>query len=91
MTQQTFTIAEAEKAIAQHLEEASLTMNPRAMEMYRLNVLERLGREEGSQIVIYGDGRAGSADGVRDLGVRCRLAAQERHEWATARAPHTDP
>ena len=25
-----------------------------AMEMYRLNVLERIGREEGSQIVIYG-------------------------------------
>lgn len=27
-----------------------------AMEMYRLNVLERIGREEGSQIVVYGLG-----------------------------------
>ncbi len=26
------------------------------MELYRLNVLERIGREEGSQIVIYGLG-----------------------------------
>ncbi len=48
--------ADAEKAIAQRLEEASQMLSPRAMEMYRLNVLERLGREEGSQIVIYGMG-----------------------------------
>jgi len=31
-------------------------MTDRAMEIYRLNVLERIGREEGSQIVIYGLG-----------------------------------
>ncbi len=31
-------------------------MSDRAMELYRLNVLERIGREEGSQIVIYGLG-----------------------------------
>jgi hypothetical protein len=43
--------AEAEKAIAQKLEEASGMLGPRAMEMYRLNVLERLG-----QIVVYGMG-----------------------------------
>lgn len=48
--------ADAEKAIAERLEEASKTMSDRAMEMYRLNVLERLGREEGSQIVVYGMG-----------------------------------
>jgi len=48
--------AEAEKAIAQKLEEASSLMGSQAMEMYRLNVLERIGREEGSQIVIYGLG-----------------------------------
>ena len=48
--------AEAEKAIAQKLQEAAEVMGPRAMEMYRLNVLERIGREEGSQIVIYGLG-----------------------------------
>ncbi len=48
--------AEAEQAIAAKLQEASETLSARAMEMYRLNVLERLGREEGSQIVIYGMG-----------------------------------
>jgi len=46
--------AEAEKAIAQKLQEASTLMGPQALEMYRLNVLERIGREEGSQIVVYG-------------------------------------
>lgn len=48
--------ADAEKAIAQKLQEASEMMGRQAMEMYRLNVLERIGREEGSQIVIYGLG-----------------------------------
>ncbi|MEA3309635.1 MAG: SPFH domain-containing protein [Chloroflexota bacterium] len=46
--------AEAEKTISEKLQEAAAIMGPRAMEMYRLNVLERIGREEGSQIVIYG-------------------------------------
>ena len=46
--------AEAEKIISQKLQEASELLTDRAMEMYRLNVLERIGREEGSQIVIYG-------------------------------------
>ena len=48
--------ADAEKEIAQKLEEASRLLGPAAMEMYRLNVLERIGREEGSQIVVYGLG-----------------------------------
>jgi regulator of protease activity HflC (stomatin/prohibitin superfamily) len=48
--------ADAEKAIAQKLQEAGLLMDDRALEMYRLNVLERIGREEGSQIVVYGMG-----------------------------------
>ena len=48
--------AAAEKEIAQRLQEAASMMNSRAMEMYRLNVLERIGREEGSQIVVYGLG-----------------------------------
>lgn len=48
--------AEAEKFIAQKLQEASALMGSQAMEMYRLNVLERIGREEGSQIVVYGLG-----------------------------------
>jgi len=46
--------ADAEKAIALKLQEASEQMGAQAMEMYRLNVLERIGREEGSQIVVYG-------------------------------------
>jgi regulator of protease activity HflC (stomatin/prohibitin superfamily) len=46
--------AEAEKQIAVKLQEASELLTGRAMEMYRLNVLERIGREEGSQIVVYG-------------------------------------
>ena len=48
--------AEAEKAIAVKFNEAADLMSDRAMEIYRLNVLERIGREEGSQIVIYGLG-----------------------------------
>ncbi len=48
--------ADAEKAIAERLQEASEMLSGRAMDMYRLNVLERLGREEGSQIVVYGMG-----------------------------------
>ena len=53
--------AEAEMIIAEKLQEASLALTDRAMEMYRLNVLERLGREEGSQIVVYGMGGKDSA------------------------------
>jgi hypothetical protein len=48
--------AEVEKAVAQKFEEAAEMMGSKAMELYRLNVLERIGREEGSQIVIYGLG-----------------------------------
>jgi regulator of protease activity HflC (stomatin/prohibitin superfamily) len=53
--------AEAEKAIAGKFNEAAELMSDRAMEIYRLNVLERIGREEGSQIVIYGLGGSSSA------------------------------
>ena len=52
--------ADAEKKISQLLQEASELLTDRAMEMYRLNVLERIGREEGSQIVIYGLGSSHS-------------------------------
>jgi len=48
--------ADAERAIAEKFTEAAEVMTGRAMEIYRLNVLERIGREEGSQIVIYGLG-----------------------------------
>lgn len=46
--------AAAEREIAEKYNEAAEKMSDRAMEVYRLNVLERIGREEGSQIVIYG-------------------------------------
>ncbi|MBN2002984.1 MAG: slipin family protein [Anaerolineae bacterium] len=46
--------ADAEKAIAEKFNEAAALMSDRAMEIYRLSVLERIGREEGSQVVIYG-------------------------------------
>lgn len=53
--------ADAEKAIAEKYNEAASMMSPGAMEIYRLNVLERLGREEGSQIIIYGLGGSNPA------------------------------
>lgn len=46
--------AEVERQIAEKLQQAAVEMGPHAMELYRLNVLERIAREEGSQIVIYG-------------------------------------
>ena len=48
--------AAAEREIVERFNEAAADMSDRAMEIYRLNVLERIGREEGSQIVIYGLG-----------------------------------
>jgi len=48
--------ADAEKDIAGKLQEAAALMDDRALALYRLNVLERIGREEGSQIVVYGMG-----------------------------------
>jgi len=48
--------AEVEMEIAEKLQQAAEAMGPTALEMYRLGVLERIGREEGSQIVVYGMG-----------------------------------
>jgi len=56
--------ADAEKAIAEKLQEAASVLDDRALEMYRLNVLERIGREEGSQIVVYGMGSSNSQMGM---------------------------
>lgn len=53
--------ADAEKDIAEKYNEAAEMMSDRAMEIYRLSVLERIGREEGSQIVIYGLGGSNPA------------------------------
>jgi regulator of protease activity HflC (stomatin/prohibitin superfamily) len=46
--------AKAELQVADQFQRAADTMDENAMEIYRLNVLERIGREEGSQIVVYG-------------------------------------
>jgi regulator of protease activity HflC (stomatin/prohibitin superfamily) len=48
--------AKAELEISKQFQLAANSMGPKAMEIYRLNVLERIGREEGSQIVVYGLG-----------------------------------
>jgi hypothetical protein len=42
--------------VARQFQMAAESMGAQAMEIYRLNVLERIGREEGSQIVVYGLG-----------------------------------
>jgi len=56
--------ADAEKSVAERFQEAALLMNDRALELYRLNVLERIGREEGSQIVVYGMGSGNTEMGA---------------------------
>jgi regulator of protease activity HflC (stomatin/prohibitin superfamily) len=48
--------AQAELEVARQFQLAANSMGPKAMEVYRLNVLERIGREEGGQIVVYGLG-----------------------------------
>jgi regulator of protease activity HflC (stomatin/prohibitin superfamily) len=68
--------AEAEKAIALKLQEASESMGSQAMEMYRLNVLERIGREEGSQIVVYG---LGGTDPMMEKSLSAALAGSMKH------------
>jgi regulator of protease activity HflC (stomatin/prohibitin superfamily) len=50
--------ADVEVQVAERLQQAAAIMGSGAMEMYRLGVLERIGREEGSQIVVYGLGGA---------------------------------
>jgi regulator of protease activity HflC (stomatin/prohibitin superfamily) len=68
--------AEAEKAIALKLQEASQAMGSQAMEMYRLNVLERIGREEGSQIVVYG---LSGSDSVMEDTIAATAAGSQVH------------
>ena len=58
------------ESLGRLLQEASEMMGSGAMEMYRLNVLERIGREEGSQIVVYG--LSGASD---DMGTTIAAAA----------------
>jgi regulator of protease activity HflC (stomatin/prohibitin superfamily) len=69
--------ADAERAIAQKLQEAAEMMGAQAMEMYRLNVLERIGREEGSQIVVYG---LGSSDALMEKTIAATAAGSQAHQ-----------
>jgi regulator of protease activity HflC (stomatin/prohibitin superfamily) len=80
--------AEAEKAIALKLQEASESMGSQAMEMYRLNVLERIGREEGSQIVVYG---LSSSDPVMEKTLSAAIAGSMRHPEAQTMQPTPRP
>ena len=73
--------AKAELEVARQFQLAANSMGSKAMEIYRLNVLERIGREEGSQIVVYGLGSqdaemakqiAASAAGARTAAPRAR-------------------
>ena len=76
--------AEAEKSIAQKLQEASEAMGSQAMEMYRLNVLERIGREEGSQIVVYG---LGGTDPLMEKTLTAATAGSMLHPQAQKKPP----
>jgi regulator of protease activity HflC (stomatin/prohibitin superfamily) len=69
--------ADAERAIAQKLQEAAEMMGAQAMEMYRLNVLERIGREEGSQIVVYG---LSSSDALMEKTIAATTAGSQAHQ-----------
>ena len=83
--------AAAEEEIAQSLQAASAEMGPRAMEMYRLNVLERIGREEGSQIVIYGlgsqDANLEQTLAATAAGSQLRSSSRPPSEQRTSAAP----
>jgi regulator of protease activity HflC (stomatin/prohibitin superfamily) len=76
--------ADAEKAIAQKLQEASEMMGSQAMEMYRLNVLERIGREEGSQIVVYG---LGGSDKQMETTLAATMAGAMTHGSTSKQQP----
>lgn len=67
--------AAAERDIALRLEEAASLMRPQAFELYRLNVLERIGREEGSQIVVYG---LSGSDSVMDKTLAAAVAGSAK-------------
>ena len=80
--------AEAEKTIALKLQEASESMGLQAMEMYRLNVLERIGREEGSQIVVYG---LGSTDPLMEKSLTAAVAGSMSHPKAERKPTAPSP
>ena len=71
--------AKAELQVSRQFQLAAESMGPMAMEIYRLNVLERIGREEGSQIVVYG--LSGGDDMGKQIAANAAgaRAAQPRH------------
>lgn len=82
--------AKAELQVAELFEEAANSMGPKAMELYRLNVLERIGREEGSQIVVYGLGSGNDAMG-KQIASAAAGAQAGTHERPPKVAHETPP
>jgi regulator of protease activity HflC (stomatin/prohibitin superfamily) len=72
--------AKAELEVSKMFQKAAESLGPTGMEIYRLNVLERIGREEGSQIVVYGLG--GDSNAGRDIALSAAGASV-----ATQRGP----
>lgn len=79
--------AKAELQVAQQFQAAANIMDERAMELYRLNVLERIGREEGSQIIVYG---LGSGD-VMARQIASAAAGAQAGRKTPGAAPSTPP
>jgi regulator of protease activity HflC (stomatin/prohibitin superfamily) len=78
--------AKAELEVSRQFQDAANSMDLKAMELYRLNVLERIGREEGSQIVIYGlgSGDLGTSQQIASsaAGARAGMAKPTQHKPA---------
>ena len=79
--------SKAELKVAQNLERAAEALGPQAMELYRLNVLERIGREEGSQVVIYGMG----GEMARGQSIADHTAAAQAAQRRRAQPSSTPP
>ncbi|MCJ7701118.1 MAG: SPFH domain-containing protein [Anaerolineales bacterium] len=80
--------ADAEKQITQKLQEASEGLSDRAMEMYRLNVLERIGREEGLRHIYRGNMHHDRAESTECA--RCGATLIERSGFAVTRQHITE-
>ncbi len=83
--------AKAELQVARQFQAAANSMGAKAMDLYRLNVLERIGREEGSQIVIYGMGTGDQTMGQQiasaAAGAQSSLNLPVRKEPSTGQTP----
>ena len=86
--------AKAEAEVAQQFQAAAEAMSPSAMEIYRLNVLERIGREEGSQIVVYGlsgDNDMGQEIAANAAGARAAMPTPPRKPAMGMTMPEEKP